>query len=86
MAEETLLPERIRHVAPEDYDETLHAEGRCQSGKVYNVIRRAVGAELGKLDGAEALVCDCANGKEYVIPVEECFDEHGRKMIDLSVN
>ena len=35
------LPERIRHVMADDYDEGRHAEGRCQSGKVYNVIRTA---------------------------------------------
>lgn len=85
------LPERIRHVVTEDYDEARHAEGRCQMGKVYNVLRRATVAELEMLrsvmasfDGDKALVCDCDDGEEHVIPLEECFDEHGRFMIDLS--
>ncbi len=43
------------------------------AGIVYNVVSR---------DG-DTLTCVCGDGKEYSLPIEECYDEHGHVLIDL---
>ncbi len=68
------LPERIRHVLPEDFDEERHEAKRCQSGKVYLVVKLH----------EKGLLCVHDVGKDQVLlPLDECMDEHGREYIDV---
>ncbi len=69
MPEEKELPERCRHVSPEDYDEDRWA----QSGKVYNVLRLH----------EKGLVCEPGTGVEEILPLAECMDEHGHQYLEF---
>ncbi len=74
MSDDKKLPERIRHVDPEDFDEDRFKAGKCQSGKVYLVVRM----------DEKGLVCVHDVGKkEVILPLDECMDQHGRERLEL---